>query len=308
VRILNQVNEKWSERLAAAVPDVEVTDVPQEGPLPEGLSGDVLFTWGFDNTVDVARQSGVPWVHFAGTGVDCQPIESLAALGCTITCSRGVSGVPIAEFVMAAILAMEKRLPEVWVDEPADRWGAEFRLGELTGKVVGLVGMGGIGTEVARRALAFDMEVVAARASGAASPVEGVRVTALDDVLATADHLVLAVPLTDATAGMIGVEALERVKPGVHLVNVSRGGLVDQEALLAAVDDGRVAMATLDTVTPEPLPDGHPFYAHPRIRVSPHISWSSPHANRRILAFFVDNLERFRDGRTLRGVVGEGGY
>jgi phosphoglycerate dehydrogenase-like enzyme len=93
------------------------------------------------------------------------------------------------------------------------------------------------------------------------------------------------------------------MKQGVHLVNIARGGLVDQDALKAALDDGRVAMATLDTVDPEPLPDGHWMYSHERVRLSPHVSWSSPEGYRRIFELFLENLGRYVRGEPLEGVV-----
>jgi phosphoglycerate dehydrogenase-like enzyme len=102
---------------------------------------------------------------------------------------------------------------------------------------------------------------------------------------------------------MFDRDAFAAMKPGAHFVNISRGALVDQDALLDALDNGPVAMASLDAVEPEPLPDGHPFYTHPKVRLSPHISWSSPQTARRTVELFVDNLRRYRDGEPLTGVV-----
>ena len=122
-------------------------------------------------------------------------------------------------------------------------------------------------------------------------------------MLADADNLVLALPATPATRGIVGADALGRVKPGVHLVNVARGSLLDQEALRPALDDGRVALASLDTVEPEPLPEGHWLYTHPRVHLSPHVSWSFPHAFDLLIEPFVENLRRHAAGQPLLGVV-----
>ncbi len=120
------------------------------------------------------------------------------------------------------------------------------------------------------------MRVLAVRRTDAASPVDGVElVPSLDALLEASDHLVLAVPLTARTEHLLDADAFAKVKPGVHLVNIARGRLVDQDALRVALDDGRVAMATLDTVDPEPLPAGHWLYEHPKVRLSAHISWAS---------------------------------
>jgi phosphoglycerate dehydrogenase-like enzyme len=124
-----------------------------------------------------------------------------------------------------------------------------------------------------------------------------------DHLLAEADHLVVAAPATRETRGLLGRDAFAKVKRGVHLVNVARGELVDQDALREALDDGRVACASLDTVDPEPLPEGHWLYTHPKVRLSPHISWSAPGALDRLVAPFVENLGRYRRGEPLVGLV-----
>lgn len=299
IRVLNM----WGETTAAAiaaVDGVEVVDVGQE--LTEGTTGEALFAaWLGHPIFDRLDEVGVRWMHLPGTGVDAWPRELLT--GRTVTCARGVSGIPIAEHVLGSMLAFEKRFPETWLDEPPEHWNVA-PLGELAGKTLGLVGLGGIGTEIARRAVAFDMDVVALRRTSAPSPVPGVRVvTSLDELLPIADHLVLAAPATARTRFLIGGDALDRVKSGVHLVNIARGSLVDQDALHAALDDGRVALASLDTVDPEPLPEGHWMFAHPRVHLTAHVSWGSPRAFDRITESFVANLRRYVAGEPLDGIV-----
>ncbi len=122
-------------------------------------------------------------------------------------------------------------------------------------------------------------------------------------MLPEADHLVLTAPATEATRHLVDAAALAVVKPGVHLVNIARGSLVDQDALRAALDDGRVAMASLDTVDPEPLPDGHWMYDHPGVRLTPHISWSMPGALDHLYDSFLGNLVRRSRGEPLHGTV-----
>jgi phosphoglycerate dehydrogenase-like enzyme len=195
--------------------------------------------------------------------------------------------------------------------EPPKFWNFPVpQFDAIAGSTLALVGLGGIGAAIAERALPFGMRVVALRRTDAPSPVAGVEVvTSLDTLLGDADHLVLAAPATPRTRGMLDTEAFGRVKPGVHLVNIARGSLVDQDALRVALDDGRVAMATLDTVDPEPLPAGHWLYEHPKVRVSAHVSWYSPALQRAAVEIFVDNLGRFLRGEPLLHVVDAGeGY
>jgi phosphoglycerate dehydrogenase-like enzyme len=211
--------------------------------------------------------------------------------------------VPISEWVLAVMLAAEKELPARWIHAPPERWSIAF-LGGLRGRTLGILGFGGIGQAVARRALAFDVRVRALRRGGGPSPVPGVEIVGSAEALvADADHLVLALPLTAATRHVVDAKLLAAAKPGLHLVNVARGGLVDQDALRAALDDGRVGLASLDVVDPEPLPAGHWLYAHPKVRVSAHVSWSGPGALEELIEPFVENLGRYRRGEPLVGVV-----
>ena len=242
----------------------------------------------------------ITWAHVLGAGVDGFPFDALGDR--PLTCSRGAAAVAIAEWVMAVMLAHEKSLPESWIDAPTN-WNIAS-LGTLAGRTVGLVGIGAIGTEEARRAQAFDAHVVAFRRTSASPAVAGVEIVAdLSDLLARADHVVLAAPATEETRHLMNAAAFGVLKPGAHLVNVARGSLIDQDALQVALDDGRVARASLDTVEPEPLPEGHWLYAHPAVRISPHISWSAPGTMEKTVTLFAENLARFRAGDALSGLV-----
>jgi phosphoglycerate dehydrogenase-like enzyme len=248
-----------------------------------------------------ALTPGVRWVHVLGTGVDSVPLELMGDR--TVTCSRGANAPAIAEWVLAVMLAFEKRLPESWLDAAPARWNLAD-LGGLSGATLGLIGIGSIGVEIARRALGFDMRVIAARRTEAPAPLPGVEVWPdLGPVLSASDHLVVAAPATLRTRHLLDARAFSAMKPGVHLVNIARGSLVDQDALREALDRGQVARASLDVVEPEPLPPGHWLYSHPGVRLSPHISWSSRRDQRRTLEIFADELRRFRAGEQPRGPV-----
>ena len=243
---------------------------------------------------------GVRWVHVLSTGVDGFPFDVIGDR--ILTCSRGASAIAISEFVLAAMLTFEKRLPEQWISS-SDDW-RDVQLGHLSGRTLGIVGMGAIATATARRALGFEMEVIAYRRTTTPSPLPEITLLpALDDLLAASDHLLIAAPATAATHQLIDARAFGVMKQGAHLVNVSRGTLVDQDALLDALDAGRLAMATLDVTDPEPLPNGHRLYTHPRVRVSPHVSWSSPVTARRGVELFEENFRRYSAGESLNGIV-----
>lgn len=301
VRVLNLLGDAAAAAARAAVPDAEIITCSADD-VPDGVRAEAMFSvWQPAPVHERLDEIGVKWMHIPGTGVDGWPRRLLA--GRTVTCARGVSAVPIAEYVLAAMLAFEKQIPGIFLTEPPEHWNFAS-LGELSGKTVGLVGLGGIGEAVARRAQAFDCRVRALRRRPERGAPQGVELASdLADLLGSADHVVIAAPATPATQHLLDDAAFDAVKPGVHLVNIARGTLVDQDALRRALDDGRVAMATLDTVTPEPLPAGHWLYTHPKVRVSAHVSWSSPHAWARIVQAFADNLARYVAGEPLVGVV-----
>ena len=296
ITVLSHVPVTLLGPLLKRFPDVSVAQIPEQGQLSDGVRGDVLLTqaWGSENVADAIAR-GVRWVHAYGTGVNAFPFDALGAV--PLTCSRGGSGIPIAEWVLAAMLAFEKRFPASFVREPA-HW-KYIELGGLYGRTLALVGFGGIAREIALRALPFGMRVRALRRSdgGGMAGVEIVR--ELSELLRNADHVVIAAPATPETRHLIGRDALAQLKRGVHLVNVSRGALIDQDALREALDDGRVACASLDVAEPEPPPAGHWLYAHPHVRLSPHISWNMPGALGMLLEPFLENLARWKSGKPL---------
>jgi phosphoglycerate dehydrogenase-like enzyme len=250
--------------------------------------------------------TGVRWVQLIGTGTDQVPPEVRAAP--VLTTARGASAVAISEYVIATMGAFARDFPANWLKEAPEHWFVQSA-GTLAGATLGLFGFGGIAQRVARIALAMDMKVIALRRQGAPSPVDGVEIVGeIADLFSVADHLVLAAPATDATFHVVNTESLRLLRPGVHLVNIARGSLVDQEALRGALDEGTVARASLDVTDPEPLPAGHWLYAHPQVFLTPHASWAGPPIFEASTELFCDNLVRFLAGEPLHGVVGSEGY
>lgn len=297
-RVLSHLPKGLLDRVFSTYPEIEVIEISGEGEPPEGTQGEVLLTQttGAPNLAEVLA-CGVKWIHTYGTGVNFFPFHALS--GQTLTCSRGASAIPIAEWVLGMMLAFEKQLPDIWLDAPPERWNLAT-LGGLYGSTLGLVGLGGIAQAVATRALAFGMQVRALRRTKAPSPVEGVEIAdSLEDLLASADHVVIAAPATSNTQHLFNAAAFARMKPGSHLVNIARGDLVDQDALRNALDAEQIALASLDTVSPEPLPEGHWLYSHPKVRLSAHVSWSMPNSLAGLIDPFVTNLKRYQHGEEL---------
>jgi phosphoglycerate dehydrogenase-like enzyme len=241
------------------------------------------------------------WVYSASAGVDFYPRWLLDAP--LVTCGRGVASDEIADYVIAAIYLQAKDLEAVRARSLAE-W-RQSPLGRVGGATVGILGLGAIGLAVARRALALGCRVTAARRrKHLPSPVEGVEL--LDDaasVVASADHLLLALPSTDATRGLVDADLLGRAKPTAHLINVGRGAVLDQTALLAALDAGQLGFATLDVTEPEPLPADHPLWTHPKVRLTPHISANYTQTRGALFDKVTSDLDRFLRGEAPSDIV-----
>jgi len=290
-------------RIAACVPGVELVQVDPGSDLPTGLRGDALFTSSIAGSrleALLAPETEVRWVHLYGTGVDGFPLHLLGDR--PLTCSRGSTATAISEWVLAMLLADAKQLPASWVNAPPAHWYFA-PLDVLAGKQLGLVGLGAIGSAVARRAQAFDLSISALVRTPRDLPAGIERADDIESLLASSDYLVLAAPATAATHHLLNRQRLEAAKPGLRLINVARGSLVDHEALRWALDEGVVGHAYLDTVEPEPVPEGHWLYSHPGVSLSPHVSWCEPAALERVLDLLFANLQRYIRGEPLAGRV-----
>jgi phosphoglycerate dehydrogenase-like enzyme len=257
---------------------------------------------------------GLRWVHAtsagAGETVRKADLPSEALKRVTITTSSGVHAVPLAEFAVLGLLAVAKELPRFVEDQRAKAW-PELRhpLRELSGQTLFLVGLGDIGRETARLGKALGMHTVGFRRTQAPPPDHVDEVHGPDrlaELAPRADAMVVSLPLTDQTAGMIDRAVIDRLPPSCIFVNVGRGGVVDEPALVDALRDRRIAGAALDVFATEPLPPDSPLWTLPNVLVTPHAVALSPRENRRIVELFCDNLRRYLDGRPLRNVVEPG--
>jgi phosphoglycerate dehydrogenase-like enzyme len=219
----------------------------------------------------------------------------------TVTSAAGVHAGPLAEFALLGLLTFTKDLPRLLADQRARRWG-HYPVAELSDRTLLVVGLGQIGEEVARLADGFGMRVTGLNRSGAsASPHvhEMRRASELHECLPGADAIVISLPLTNETAGLINADAFARIKPGAILVNVGRGGVVDEAALVEALRQGRLAGAALDVFATEPLDAESPLWELPNVLLSPHTAGLSLRENERIVSLFVENLGRYRRGSEL---------
>ncbi len=249
------------------------------------------------------RLASLRWFASPAAGFDSPVFAELARGGVRIT-NAHVNSLPIAEFVLRAVLD-EFQGAGQWRRQGEERAWAVHDWREVAGTTWLIVGLGGIGTAVAVRARAFGARVVGCRRTP--SPDDPTDLTVTPDRLAgqigRADVVVLAAPATPETTDLVDASFLAAMRPGSVLVNVARGSLVDEDALLAALDTGRPAAAVLDVFRTEPLPPDHPFWSHPSVRVTPHNAAGGVGRLRRQAELFADNLDRYLAGRPLRHEV-----
>jgi phosphoglycerate dehydrogenase-like enzyme len=311
------------ERIRAAAPGARIVTVSVEG-LADGPLDDVevmLRGWLTSDAFDrlLARAPRLSWVHSATSGVEGSLTPAARERGLIVTNARGVFSRPIAEYVLMMILAVSRRLPQL-LELQRERTWQPLEGAELRDVTVGIVGLGSIGRAVATLATAFGCRVIAVRrqgSAGAAATVHdredtGAGELAIDriggpetlpELLAESDFIVLAAPLTPETENMMNAETLAMIKPGAWLINVARGRLIDERALLRALDAGEIGGAVLDTFRDEPLSPTSPFYDRPDVIVTPHTAWSSGRVLDRSVELFCDNLRRFAAGEPLLNVI-----
>lgn len=305
------------ERIADAAPGSRLVTVSLEG-LADGPLDDVevmlrgpLPAATFERIL--ARAPNLVWVHSATAGVE-RVLPAARARDLAITNARGVFSEPIAEYVLMMILAIIRRLPQL-LELQRERTWQPLLATEMRDVTVGIVGLGSIGRAVAARALSFGSRVVAMRrqagdpaALATTDPdLAGIESILgrdqLPELLAVSDMVVLTLPLTPDTRDLFDAATLAHMKPGSWLINVARGGLVDERDLLRALATGPMAGAVLDAFREEPVPPQSPLYGVPNLIITPHTSWTSGRVLDRSIELFRDNLLRWIAGQPLLNTV-----
>ena len=252
------------------------------------------------------RAPKLKWVANMGSGTEQYGPLGVLGSGVTLTSSKGVAARSIAEFVMAQLLALNKRLPERGREQAAHRW-TRMQARDLHGQTLGIVGLGEIGAEAARFAKAFGMRVLATRRRPMPELPPNVDATyptgELRAMLAECDAVVLALAFTPETRNLIGRAELAAMKKGSFLINVARGEVLDEVALLEALKNGPMAGAALDVFAKEPLPKDSPFWDLPNLVISAHNSVTMAHYSDAAFEAFVENFKRYARGEALQRVV-----
>jgi phosphoglycerate dehydrogenase-like enzyme len=268
---------------------------------------DAEIIFGVPHVADIlTRAPGLKWIQLFSAGAEYILTPEMLKSPVMITNTSGIHVAPISETVFAFILAFAKQTPRLLQNQAARKWES-FVPASLEGRTLGIIGYGSIGQGVARLARAFGMKVVAMRRSGRRAAVRNVeRLYArseLPQLLSASDYIVVAVPSTPETRGLIGEKEFQMMKPGAFLVNIARGNILDEAALVRALEEKRLAGAGLDTFVKEPLPVNSPLWSLPNVFVTPHLSGLQSEQAAKAFEIFRRNLERYLAGRRLINLV-----
>jgi D-2-hydroxyacid dehydrogenase (NADP+) len=259
----------------------------------------------------IAAAPRLAFIQSISAGTDQYSRDALRAAGIRLASAQGVNERAVAEHAIALILSMARRIPEARDNQAARKWRGAIgdlsqREDELGGKTLVIFGMGRIGARLATLAKAFDMRVIGVRqdpAKGAGMADEVVAEEALLQVLPQADFVVLTCPLTPRTENLIDAKALSAMKPSAYLVNVARGKVVNEAALLEALGEGRIAGAALDCVREEPLPASSPLWDMANVLITPHVAGETRRYEENVIDLLLENVERLRRGEPLKNEV-----
>lgn len=296
-------------RLAELEDQAEIRCAGSVDELRQMLPGaDVMLGWNFRaaslrdawDAVDKLR-----WIHWGGAGVDAALFDELAASDIQFTNARGVFDQPMAEWVLGMIIAMAKRFPETLASQARAEW--QHRLSErIAGKRALVVGVGSIGRAVGRLLTAAGMQVEAIGRSARDGDADFGHVFAIDELhqrLPNADYVILITPLTEQTRGLFGESEFAAMNTRARFINIGRGALVEEAALLAALQSGVIAGAALDVFVEEPLPASSPFWNAPNCLVSPHMSGDYAEFEETMADQFIANWGRYLAGEPLLNLV-----
>jgi phosphoglycerate dehydrogenase-like enzyme len=297
-----------SEAIRKRWPEMRVIHLTDYDLLPPELPDTDIFIGYSLRSEQLKEAPKLKWIHSTAAGVSQLIYPELRDSGIVVTNPSGVFSVPMAEHTIGLLLALARNFPDsvrgqdrrTWVQQ--DLWDKPQRLTELNGQLVLIIGFGSIGSEIARRAKAFDMRIWGVTRSGEGDRTLAERIVSANDlhaVLPEADYVVVAAPETADTKHLIGDPELARMKPGARFINVGRGSLLDETALIRALESGCLGGAALDVTQIEPLPPDSPLWKAPNLLITPHTSAVSDRLWHRETALLLELLELWFAGKEL---------
>lgn len=305
----------WTRRrddILTVAPNVEAVIYEGDDPIDAGVTASIDLAFYSSDlwpersrgiAISILSAANLQWLHSFSAGVDNPFFKGLMDRGVRVTNSSGATASPIAQTAILYMLALSRNV-RAWMDHQTRHEWTRHTFNELDGARLAVIGMGPIGEEIARLGVALNMTVEGIRRTPSGKePCPTFGFASMAEVIGRADWVAVALPLTDETRGLFDAAAFGRMKPGAHFINVGRGELVDEDAMVDALRSGHLAGAGLDVFNIEPLPTESPLWDMPNVIITPHSSGASPTSAVRAEDIFIDNLRRWSTGEPLRNDV-----
>jgi D-2-hydroxyacid dehydrogenase (NADP+) len=305
ILVLNNLASRHKDAITAVTPDITVTVTDFEHAGEHIAATDILVAWGWTDIRPLYLAAPrLKWVHALSAGVENMTFPEIQASDTILTNSKGIHGIPVSEHVFAMMLSFTRGLNLLGRQQREAKW-ARVPTEEIHEKTIGIVGLGSIGREIAKKAKGMGMEVVATKQEMTTEIFVDklYKPEQLHEMLAVSDFVVVALPLTDKTAGMFTLEEFRAMKQSAYFFNIARGAIVRESDLVMALQLGMIKGAGLDVFENEPLPVDSPLWAMDNVIVTPHMAAISPAYLDRAVKLFVDNLTRYIQNREMFNIV-----
>jgi phosphoglycerate dehydrogenase-like enzyme len=266
---------------------------------------DVLVCYNPFKTLDISKMKNLKWIQLSSIGIDQLPIEYVKKSGITVTNNRGGYSIPMGEWIVMNILELYKNSRKFYLKQLQRKWKIDTGVLELYGKKVGFIGTGTIATEAAKRLQGFGVEILGLNTTGKDVKYFNrcFSIKEIDNMLSQCDVVVVTIPHTKETHHLINKERFKAMKDGVCFINVARGAIVDEVALIKNIENGKLRGAALDVFEQEPLPEDNPLWGFENVIITPHNSWVSELRNQRRFEMIYENMRRYISNESLNNVV-----
>lgn len=307
-----KMSDKHQNKLKESFPQYQFSFFGgmKETPIDSLEKAEVLVTYGEDLTPDVVeKMPSLQWIQVLSAGLELMPFDTLIERQIVVTNARGIHRIPMAEYTMGMILQLARKGYEFYDLQKKNHWDRSLRVDEVYSKTLGILGVGAIGTEIAKRAKAFGMNILGLRRSEGSLDAtmdfvdELIPLKNKEKLFRESDYIVVLLPVTVETTHFVGAEELSMMKTSAYLINIARGQVIDEDALLAALEDKKIAGAVLDVFKEEPLPSTHPFWKAENLIITPHSSGRSPYYMQRALEIFHENLNKYPKVEEMTNVI-----
>lgn len=305
ILVLNNLADRHKDAITAVMPGITVTAADLDHAGDHIAAADILVAWGWTDIRPLYLAAPrLKWVHALSAGVEKLTFPEIQAADTILTNSKGIHGIPVSEHVFSLMLAFTRGLNLLIRQQQAGKW-ERVPTDEVHEKTIAIVGLGSIGREIAKKAKGLGMEVIATKQEMTTEIFVDklYKPDQLHEMLGVADFVVVALPLTDKTAGLFTLKEFQAMKPSAYFLNIARGTIVREADLVAALRQGLIKGAGLDVFEVEPLPADSPLWAMDNVIVTPHLAAISPYYLDRAVKLFVDNLTRYTQGREMFNLI-----